>query len=126
MRLQRTAAIVLRQVYLYRGSPARFLPLFIWVAIDIVLWGFITRFLNSVSGSGFNFVPALLGAVLLWNFLNLFATPLLLSEYLGGLVASSIATSLAGLAIMLVLATAAFGLNFFTYGVLLIDRKSVV
>src|SRR6266702_4366922 len=28
---------------------------------DIVLWGFITRYLNSVSGSGVNFVPTLLG-----------------------------------------------------------------
>src|SRR5579871_2012237 len=118
MRLQRTAAIVLRQVYLYRGSPARFLPLFIWVAIDIVLWGFITRFLNSVSGSGFNVVPALLGAVLLWdfftrvtqgvttaffedvwsrNFLNIFATPLKVSEYLAGLVITSIFSSSFGL-----------------------------
>ena len=40
-------AIVLRQFYLLRGSPARILPLFAWVAIDIVLWGFITRYLNT-------------------------------------------------------------------------------
>ena len=39
----RVAAIVLRQIYLLRGSPQRVLPLFAWVAIDIVLWGFITR-----------------------------------------------------------------------------------
>ena len=53
---------------LLRGSPTRVLPLFVWVAIDIVLWGFITRYLNSVASSGINFVPALLGAVLLWDF----------------------------------------------------------
>ncbi len=68
MSTQRAAAIVLRQLYLYRGSPARILPLFGWVAIDVVLWGFITRYLNSVASSGYNFVPALLGAVLLWDF----------------------------------------------------------
>ncbi len=45
------AAIVIRQYYLLRGSPARVLPLFAWVAIDIVLWGFITRYLNSVASS---------------------------------------------------------------------------
>jgi ABC-2 type transport system permease protein len=98
----RTAAIVLRQYYLMRGSVARIMPLFAWVAIDIVLWGFITRYLNSVT-TGVNFVPALLGAVLLWdffqrvmqgvsmgfledvwsrNFLNFFATPLRITEYL--------------------------------------------
>jgi ABC-2 type transport system permease protein len=68
MKLTRTAAILLRQFYLLRGSPARVLPLFIWVAVDIVLWGFITRYLNSVSVPGMNFVPSLLGAVLFWDF----------------------------------------------------------
>src|SRR5271163_1573584 len=138
--LRRTSAIVLRQYYLMRGSPARVVPLFAWVALDMVTWGFITKYLNAVSGSGFNFVPSLLGAVLLWdffirvmqgvtmtffedvwsrNFLNIFATPLTLSEYLGGLVLSSIATSSLGLIVMIVLATTCFGLSFFGYGVLL-------
>src|SRR5512142_1818038 len=118
MRLRRIAAIVLRQYYLIRGSPSRVIPLFAWVAVDIVLWGFITRYLNSVSAATFDFVPALLGAVLFWdffirvmqgvtmafledvwsrNFLNVFATPLRVSEYVGGLVASSMLTSALGL-----------------------------
>src|SRR5580700_9769043 len=141
MVLQRSAAIVLRQLYLFRGSPARILPLFAWVSIDVLLWGFITRYLNSFTTSGYNFVPVLLGAVLLWdlftrlmqgvttaffedvwsrNFLNIFATPLLISEYVSGLVLSSIATSALGLIVMLVLATSLFGLSFFVYGVMLI------
>src|SRR5271170_4782329 len=111
---RRTSAIVLRQFYLMQGSPARVLPIFAWVAIDMLTWGFITRYLNSVSGSGFNFVPSLLGAVLLWdffarvmqgvttaffedvwsrNFLNIFATPLSVSEYLCGLVFCSVVSS---------------------------------
>jgi len=137
---RRIAALLLRQFYLLRGSPARIVPLFSWVAIDIVLWGFITRYLNSVSQARFNFVPAMLGAVLLWdfmtrvmqgittafledvwsrNFLNLFASPLSVSEYLSGLVLSSIATSMVGLAVMVALATLAFGLSFFVYGAML-------
>lgn len=137
MVFRRTAALLLRQFYLLRGSPARIVPLFSWVAIDIVLWGFITRYLDAVSGARFNFVPAMLGAVLLWdfmsrvmqgittafledvwsrNFLNLFASPLSVSEYLSGLVLSSIATSSVGLVVMVVLATLAFGLSFFVYG----------
>ena len=137
----RTAAILLRQFYLMRGSPSRVLPLFVWVAIDMVLWGFITKYLNSVTSSGINFVPTLLGAVLFWdffarvmqgvtmtffedvwsrNFLNIFATPLSISEYVGGLVLSSTATSLVGLAVMLVLATSLFGLRFFAYGLILV------
>jgi len=133
----RVAAVVLRQFYLLKGSPQRILPLIAWVAIDILLWGFITRYLNQVSNAAFDFVPALLGAVLLWdflsrvmqgvtmaffedvwsrNFLNFFATPLRISEYLGGLVLTAIVTSLVGLVAMLVMATAFFGLSFAAYG----------
>lgn len=141
MSLLRTAAIVLRQFYLLRGSAARVLPLFVWVAIDIVLWGFLTKYLSSIVSSGFRFVPALLGAVLLWdffgrvmfgvttafledvwsrNFLNVFATPITIPEYVGGLVLSSIGTSFVGLGVMVVLAGAAFGLSFFSYGAALL------
>jgi ABC-2 type transport system permease protein len=141
MNVRPIAGLVLRQFYLIRGSPVRLFPMFAWVAIDIVLWGFITRYLNSVSGAGVDFVPTLLGAVLMWdffgrimqgvttafledvwsrNFLNLFATPLSTAEYVAGLVITSIATSLIGLCVMLVIATAAFGLPFFKLGLLLV------
>ena len=141
MKLNRTGAIVLRHLYLMRGSPARVLPLFAWVAIDMILWGFITKYLNAVTAAGFDFVPILLGAVLLWdfftrvmhgvtmaffedvwsrNFLNLFATPLTISEYVSGLVISSIGTSSVGLVVMIVLAGAIFHLSFLSYGVVLL------
>jgi ABC-2 type transport system permease protein len=137
MTFARVGAVVLRQFYLYRGSPQRILPIFVWVAVDILLWGFISRYLNGVAHAGFSFVPALLGAVLLWdfhtrimqgvtmaffedvwsrNFLNLFASPLSTWEYLAGLVITGIATSLMGLAVMFALAWAAFGLSFMIYG----------
>ena len=54
------------------------------------------------------------------NFLNLFASPLSLSEYLSGLVITAIATSVAGLIVMLVLATTMFGLSFFAHGLMLV------
>ena len=137
MRVAPVAAILLRQWYLLRGSPVRALPMFAWVGIDIVLWGFISRFLDSVSAAGINFTALLLGAVLLWdlcgrvmqglttafledvwsrNFLNLFASPLKISEYVAGLVLASIATSLIGLAVMLALAVPVFGLSFLAFG----------
>lgn len=141
MIMVRTAAVMLRIFYLYRGSLSRMVPLFAWVAIDMVLWGFISKYFNSVSAPGLNLIPMLLGAVLLWdfltrvmqgvttgfledvwsrNFLNYFATPLTLTEYLTGLVLASIATSLIGLVVMLLLATLVFGLSFFSYGLMLI------
>jgi ABC-2 type transport system permease protein len=138
MNLTRVAAIVLRQYYLYRSSPQRVLPLFVWVVLDIVLWGYITRFLAQVSHAQFSFVPALLGAVLLWdfltrvmqgittaffedvwsrNFLNVFASPIRISEYLAGLVTIGVTNSLIALVAMFALAWAIFGLSFFAYGI---------
>ena len=140
MNPRRVAAVVLRHYYLIRGSLSRLLPLFVWAGIDIVLWGFITRYLATTGAFRFSLVTVLLGAVLLWdftarvmqgvtmaffedvwsrNFLNVFASPLRLSEYLGGLVLSSIGTSAVGLAVMLLLAVFAFGLSFAVYGPLL-------
>lgn len=133
-------AILLRQYYLMRGSPARLFPLVMWVAVDILLWGFITKYLETVAAPGLNFVATLLGAVLLWdffgrvmlgvttaffedvwsrNFLNLFATPLSIAEYVTGLVLTSIVTSALALVVMIALAAAAFGLSFFAYGAML-------
>jgi ABC-2 type transport system permease protein len=134
MRARRVAAVALRQYYLYRGSPTRLVPLFVWVAVDIIVWGFISRYLNSVASPGYNFIAGLLGVVLLWdfltrvmqgvstafledvwsrNFLNMFATPLRISEYVLGLVITAVATSLIGLLTMIVLAGLVFGLSFF-------------
>lgn len=141
MSFDRVLAIALRQFYLFRGSPTRVVSVFAWVAIDILLWGFITRYLNLITDPGFDFVPALLGAVLLWdfltrvmfgvtmgfledvwsrNFLNLFASPLRVGEYLLGLIVSSITTSVLALLAMLLLATAVFGLSLFAYGAMLL------
>lgn len=141
MRLRPVAGILLRQLYLFRGSPVRLIPTFAWVAIDIVVWGFLARYLNTVSGSHVNFVPSLLGAVLFWdfftrimqgvttaffedvwsrNFLNLFATPLSISEYVTGLVLTSVVASIGGLVVMLVLATLVFGLSFASLGLMLL------
>ena len=70
MFFSRAAAVVLRQFYLIRGSPSRIFPLFVWVAIDIVLWGFITRYFSSFTSTGLKLLPSLLGAVLFWDFLT--------------------------------------------------------
>ena len=137
MNLTRVMAVALRQFYLMRGSYARFVPLFLWVAIDIVLWGYMSKFLNGMANTEYNFVPALLGAVLLWDFLsrvlqgvtisffedvwsrnllNVFASPLTILEYQTGLVVASIATSSIGLVVMLLLSSTVFGLSFATFG----------
>jgi ABC-2 type transport system permease protein len=141
MMLSRMAAVPLRQFYLYRGSVARLVPMFAWVTIDMVLWGFMTKFLGGVAQTQYRFVPALLGAVLFWdfmtrvmqgvttaffedvwtrNFLNVFGSPLTMPEYIGGLLVSSMATSAVGLLVMLAVAGIGFGLSFAAYGAMVI------
>ena len=140
MSRSRVAAIVLRILYLYRGSPQRMFPIFVWVMVDILLWGFLTRYLTSVARAEVNFVAVLLGAVLLWdfltrvmqgvtmaffedvwsrNFLNYFATPLRISEYLAGLILAAVGSSAVSLVVMVTFARVAFGLSFLSYGLAL-------
>lgn len=136
MRLSRPLAIALRQFFLIRGSVSRIVPLFVWAAIDIILWGFLTKFLGAVVPPTFNVATTLLGAILLWNFLirfmqgvttpfledvwtrdfiNVFSTPLSITEYLFGLVIASVATSVIGIAVMLLVALL-FGFTIAIYG----------
>ena len=75
----------------------------------VLLWDFLTRVMQGVTMTLFEDV---------WsrNFLNFFATPLRTSEYLTGLVIAAVTTGLLSLVVMLVFAQAAFGLSFLTYG----------
>jgi ABC-2 type transport system permease protein len=137
MNFKRIYAIFLRQVYLIRGAATRSIQIFIWIIVDIVLWGFISEYLTGITGGGFNFMSVFLGAVLLWdflsqvmqgttmsffedvwarNFLNIFASPLKISEYITGLAATAVIRGLVSLAVMLLLATLVFGLSTLIYG----------
>ena len=141
MNLRRIFAIYVRQLFLLRHNPTRFVNIFIWITLDVFLWGFITKYLNSLNTAGFSFVPVLLGAVIFWdfcsrvqqgvmlaffedvwslNFLNLFASPLQVKEYVSGLIATSITTSICGFLVMLLLAGFIFGFNILSLGFFLL------
>jgi ABC-2 type transport system permease protein len=137
MSLRRIYAIVLRQFYLTRDNATRTLQIFLWPFLDIVLWGFISKYLENVAGG--EFIAILLGAIILWdflsrvmtgitmtffedvwsrNFLNMFASPLSISEYVAGMVVSTIGTSTIGFIGMLLAAGAFFGFSITAYGLM--------
>ncbi len=137
MSLTRISAIVLRQYYLTRDNPTRFIQIFLWPFLDIVLWGFLSTYLGKVASPGL--VPMLLGGIVLWdfltrvmtgvtmtffedvwsrNFLNMFASPLSISEYVSGMVLSTIWTSAIGFVAMLAAAGFLFGFTITAYGLL--------
>jgi len=135
MRAGRAFAVILRHLYLLAGSFSRIVPVFAWVTIDMILWGFIARYISSVSLPDVG--TALLAAVVCWgffgrvmhgvstaffedvwarNFLNLFTTPLSIAEYMTGLALSSVITSLIALSVLLFLSSWLFDLSLLTHG----------
>jgi ABC-2 type transport system permease protein len=140
MSFKRIFAIFARQYFLLRHNPVRFVNIFLWMVIDIILWGFITKYLDYLKQSNFSFTATLFGAVILWgffgrvqqgvmvafmedmwtqNFVNIFASPIKTSEYVFGLIASSIATSALGFALVIALSGIFFGFNIFKIGLFL-------
>ncbi len=59
--------MVLRYLYLLRGSWPRILELFYWPAVQLILWGFITQFFITNSSWVAQASGLLLAAVLLWD-----------------------------------------------------------
>jgi ABC-2 type transport system permease protein len=140
MSISRIYAVFIRQVFLIKSNPTRLVSLFLWIIIDVVLWGFITKYLGSLGKDTFSFVNIILGAIILWgfttriehgimttflediwsrNFINYFASPLKINEYISGLVMTSIAMGIFGLSLMLLIAGLCFGYNIFRIGLFL-------
>jgi ABC-2 type transport system permease protein len=108
-----------------------------WQIIEIFQWGFITKYLGNFGGAVFSFTTFILGAIILWqfmgrvqtgimvaflediwtsNFINFFASPLKVKEYLLGLILTSLTISTTGLIIMVLVAGLIFGYNVFIIG----------
>ena len=147
MSFHRVYAIFLRQVYLIKSNPTRLATIFLWVIIDIIQWGFISKYLGSLGQATFSFITVILGAIILWefvtrtqhglmrgflediwsqNFINIFASPLEIKEYLAGLILTGIVTSLSGFWIMVLIAGLAFGYNVFKIGLFLLPFVSIL
>lgn len=147
MSMSRIAAIFLRQLFLFKSNPTRLASIFVWILIDVVQWGFITKYLGSLGQDTFSYITVILGAIILWefmsriqqgimmsflediwtqNFINFFASPLRVKEYLGGLVLTSITTGIAGFLAMIVIAGTMFGYNIFRIGALLMPFMCIL
>lgn len=141
MSIFRIYTIFLRQWYLIRSNPTRLSGIFTWILIDVILWGFISRFLAKMGGVSFNYVAVILGAIILWeftvrlqagvlmgflediwtqNFMNLFASPLKIGEYIAGLILTSFASGAFGFLLMAIIAGLFFGYNVFAIGMMLL------
>ncbi len=119
MSLGRIAAMLGRYYYLYRGSTPRIIELAYWPIVQVVLWGFITKFFLEHSSWLANAAGALLAGVLLWDVLfrgqlglsisfleemwarnlgQLFASPLRPGELMAAMMLASLLRTSIGLA----------------------------
>src|SRR3546814_12298756 len=66
---RRIGAMVLRYLYVLRGSWPRLVELAYWPTMQMIIWGFITEFLYTNSTWVAQAFGVLLSAVLLWDVL---------------------------------------------------------
>ena len=135
---KRILGVVIRQLFLYRRSFSRILDIFYWPTMDILLWGFLTIYLEKGAVHLPRFVSFFLGALILWhilyrsqiavsvsflediwarNLLNIMVAPLRLVEYMLGLIIISFVKVCFSFFIMSTLAGILYDFNIFKLGV---------
>lgn len=131
---RRVWAMVLRYLYLLRGSWPRILELAYWPLVQMILWGFISQFFVTHSSWVAQAAGVLIGAILLWDVLfraqlgvslsfleemwsrqlgHLFTTPLRPIEHVAAMLVLSLLRTLAGL-----VPAAALAIVFYNYSIL--------
>ena len=137
MKFHRMYALSLRHIYLIKGSLPRILDLIYWPTIQIVLWGFISKFFTLHTDLYNHTVGIILSSAILYDFLfrssisfnmlfleeiwsrnftNLFVAPLKVSEIITALTATALLRTLIGIIPAILLATPFFGVSIFTLG----------
>lgn len=141
MSLNRSWTIFLRQFFLLKRSPYRIFTLFYWPVMELFLWGVLTIYISKVGGERFSFITVLIGAIIFFNFfiriqhgitisfledvwvrnfINLFASPLTIAEYILGLLFTSVFQMTISIGFMIFLAWLLFAYNIFQFGLLLV------
>jgi ABC-2 type transport system permease protein len=141
MKWHRIKALLIRHLYLYKRSFPRWMDIFYWPILELLLWGFLSLYLAKSNLGGVNAITLLLGAVIFWdlmsqsqrvvsiafledvwerNFLNLFVTPLKKSEFVASaFILGIIRVAIVGI-VMTVLAFLFYHFSIFTFGFTLI------
>ena len=131
-------ALSLRHIYLIKGSFPRILDLIYWPSIQIILWGFISKFFSIYSDYYNNTVGIILTCAILYDFLfrssisfnmlfleeiwsrnftNLFIAPMKISEIIMSLVFTALIRTLIGLVPAILITSPLFGISILNLGV---------
>ncbi len=134
---RRIGAMVLRYLYLLRGSWPRILEQAYWPTMQMIIWGFVTQFFLTNSSWVARAAGVLIAAVLLWdvlfraqlgvsvvfmeemfarNLAQLFASPLRPYELALSLIGISVVRTLIGVGSAALLAIPLYHYSIFTMG----------
>ncbi len=137
MKFHRMYALSIRHLYLIKGSFPRILDLIYWPTIQIILWGFISKFFTMYSDYYNNTIGVILSCAILYDFLfrssisfnmlfleeiwsrnftNLFVAPLKLSEIIIALTSTALLRTLVGIVPAIILMSPLFGVSLLKMG----------
>lgn len=133
MNLRIIKALVLRYLFLYTRTPIRLIELLFWPLVHLLVWGYLTQFLQQYTGDRFPYeITFLIGAVILWdvlfraqqgvalffledvwsrNLLNIFAAPVTLGDYLGATYAVGLLRATVTSTILAILSVLLYSFN---------------
>ena len=138
MSFNRMYGLFLRHFFLIKSSFPRILDLIYWPSIQIILWGFISKFFSIYSDYYNNTVGIILTCAILYDFLfrssisfnmlfleeiwsrnftNLFIAPMKISEIIISLVFTALIRTLIGLVPAILLTSPLFGISILNLGV---------
>jgi ABC-2 type transport system permease protein len=131
-------ALITRYVLLYTRNPVRLFELFFWPVVQLLVWGFLTVFLQQQGGGHLpGFITFLIGGIILWdalfraqqgvaisfledvwtrNLLNVFAAPVRMSDYLAATFGVGLLRVVVTGLVLAVIAAAAYQFNLFEFG----------
>ena len=140
--LNTVSALVLRYVFLYTRHPVRFIELIFWPLVDLLVWGFLTVYLQKRGPGDF---PAtltfLIGGMILWdvlfrsqqgvaisfledvwtrNLLNVFVAPVRTVEYVAATCLVGVLRVGVTLIVLTVVAALAYGFHLADLGLALL------
>ena len=137
MNLNKMYGLFLRHFFLIKSSFPRILDLIYWPSIQIILWGFISKFFSLYSDYYNNTLGVILTCAILYdilfrssisfnmlfleeiwsrNFTNLFIAPLRLKEIIISLIFTALIRTLIGLVPAIILTSPLFGVSILKLG----------
>ena len=141
MNIKKMYGLFLRHFFLIKGSFPRIIDLIYWPTIQIILWGFISKFFSLYSSYYNNVLGVILTSAILYDFLfrtsisfnmlfleeiwsrnftNLFIAPIKISEIIIALVFTALIRTLIGLVPAILLVSPLFGISIISLGLPLI------